>query len=41
MAYSQSYNITWNENEWYFNLNNNEISKELLVDKFNTILDSQ
>ena len=25
----------------YFNLNSNEISKELLVNKFNTILDSQ
>ena len=25
----------------YFNLNNNEISKELLVNKFNTILDNQ
>ena len=25
----------------YFNLNNNEISKELLVIKFNTVLDSQ
>ena len=25
----------------YFNLNNNEISKELLVKKFNTILDNQ
>ena len=25
----------------YFNLNNNEISKELLVNKFNMILDSQ
>ena len=25
----------------YFNLNNNEISKELLVNNFNTILDSQ
>ena len=25
----------------YFNLNNNEISKELLVIKFNTMLDSQ
>ena len=26
---------------WYFNLNNNEISKELLVNKFDTILNSQ
>ena len=25
----------------YFNLNNNEISKELLDNKFNTMLDSQ
>ena len=25
----------------YFNLNNNEISKELLVNKFNMILDNQ
>ena len=25
----------------YFNLNNNEISKELLVNKFNRILDNQ
>ena len=25
----------------YFNLNNNEISKELLDNKFNTILDSR
>ena len=25
----------------YFNLNNNEISKELLVNKFNVILDNQ
>ena len=25
----------------YFNLNNNEISKELLVNKFNIILDNQ
>ena len=25
----------------YLNLNNNQISKELLVNKFNTILDSQ
>ena len=25
----------------YFNLNNNEISKELLVKKFNMILDNQ
>ena len=25
----------------YFNLSSNEISKELLVNKFNTILDSQ
>ena len=25
----------------YFNLNNNEISKEFLVNKFNTILDNQ
>ena len=25
----------------YFNLSNNEMSKELLVNKFNTILDSQ
>ena len=25
----------------YFNLNSNEISKEFLVNKFNTILDSQ
>ena len=25
----------------YFNLNNNEISKEQLVDKFNMILDNQ
>ena len=25
----------------YFNLNNNEISKELVVNKFNMILDNQ
>ena len=25
----------------YFNLNNNELSKELLVNKFNMILDNQ
>ena len=40
MAYSQSTIYFKRKIAVYFNLNNNEISKELLVVKFNMILDN-
>ena len=41
MAYSQSTIKLKSKMAAYFNLNNNEIPKELLVNKFNMILDNQ
>ena len=41
MAYSQSIKQLQRKLTEYFNLNNNEVSKELFVNKFNTLLDSQ
>ena len=41
MAYSQSTMKLKSKMAAYFNVNNNEISKDLLINKFNIILDNQ